>query len=266
MSAADRTSNDADLPATTSPDDETPGADRAVSVTDEGDRPASGTDTTEEVVTPGRFKRFVDTAVRVEGRRARTKVRKLRERMWRQSPSRLLKQLERDYVRSVARIGGAVGATAAFPVLGTALAVGMTSAQVAAFVDASARYVLAVAEVHGIHVDDVEKRRTLLLSALLGEEGSKLVSGQIGLSGIGWARTALGQLSSGSVRSVNRALTRQLTKAGANRGMQLALGRLAPFGIGMVLGYRGARALGRDVVKGTQAAFGPPPERFADDA
>ncbi|MGC5617481.1 hypothetical protein [Georgenia sp. Z1491] len=218
----------------------------------------------DDVVTPGRFRRMVDAAIRVEGRRARTKVRKTRERMWRPSPERLLRHLERDYVRSVSRLGGAVGATAAFPVLGTAVAVGMTSAQMAAFVDASARYVLAVAEVHGVHVDDLEKRRSLLLSALLGEEGARVVSGELGLSGLGWARTALGQLSSGSVRSLNRALTAQLARAGANRGLRLALGRLAPFGVGMVLGYRGARALGRDVVEGTRTAFGPPPELFAD--
>ncbi|MGO1739761.1 MAG: hypothetical protein ACTHYM_12270 [Actinomycetaceae bacterium] len=218
----------------------------------------------DDVVTPGQLMGMVDSAIRVEGRRSRSRVRRLRQRMWRSSPERLVARLEREYVRSAARLGGAVGATAALPVLGTAVAVGLTSAQVAAFVDASARHVLAVAEVHGIKLEDAERRRTLLLAALLGKEGARAVSGGVGVGTLAWARTTLSHLSSGSVRSINKALAKRLAGQGARRGVGAVAGRLAPFGIGMVLGYRGMRAMARDVVEGTRTAFGPPPEAFED--
>ena len=217
-----------------------------------------------EEISRSRLREIVDTAIRVEGRRARATVGKVRGRMWRPTPERVISHLEKDYVRSVSRLGGAVGATAALPVLGTAVAVGLTGAQVAAFVEASTRHVLAVAEVHGIEVEDVEKRRTLLLAALLGEEGSALISGRLGLGTLAWARTALSQMSAGSVRSINKALAKRLAREGAQRGVGAAVGRLAPFGIGMVIGYRGTRALGREVVEGARTAFGPPPAEFAD--
>jgi len=42
----------------------------------------------------------------------------------------------------------------------------------------------------------------------------------------------------------------------------LAFGRLIPFGIGLVVGVAGARALGKNVIEGARRAFGPPPLVF----
>lgn len=43
------------------------------------------------------------------------------------------------------------------------------------FLEATALFVLAVAEVHGIHVAEVERRQTLVLAVLLGDHGAMLV-------------------------------------------------------------------------------------------
>jgi hypothetical protein len=40
------------------------------------------------------------------------------------------------------------------------------------------------------------------------------------------------------------------------------LGRILPFGIGAVVGWVGARALGHTVIAQSRVAFGTPPERF----
>ena len=42
----------------------------------------------------------------------------------------------------------------------------------------------------------------------------------------------------------------------------LAIGRIIPFGIGLVIGVAGARALGKNVIEGARKAFGPPPLTF----
>ena len=52
-------------------------------------------------------------------------------------------------------------------------------------------------------------------------------------------------------------MRRQAARQGA-----LAFGRLAPFGIGMLIGVTGARALGRSVVDGARRTFGPAPADF----
>jgi hypothetical protein len=42
----------------------------------------------------------------------------------------------------------------------------------------------------------------------------------------------------------------------------VAIGRLIPYGIGVVVGITGARSLGRTVIRGARASFGPPPATF----
>src|SRR5690606_30282245 len=85
------------------------------------------------------------------------------------SPARVIRILEKQYLRAVAASGGAVGAAAALPAVGTGAAVALTSSEVATFFSASAAFTLAVAEVHGIPVEDTARRRTLLLATVLGE-------------------------------------------------------------------------------------------------
>jgi len=178
------------------------------------------------------------------------------------TPAALLQRLEKRYLRRAALLGSAVGSVATVPGIGTVSAVGLTTVQTVAFLSASARYVMAVASVHGVAVDDVERRRTLLLAALLGEEGAEAISGQLGLGTLYWAKAAITKVPIGTVKAVNKALTRRLVKYGAARGGALALGRLAPFGIGVVIGYVGTRRIAKNVVEGTMDAFGPAPATF----
>ena len=65
--------------------------------------------------------------------------------------------------------GGAVGATAAAPAVGTGVALALTASDIATFFGASAAFALAVASVHGIEVEDADRRRALLLTTILGE-------------------------------------------------------------------------------------------------
>ena len=142
--------------------------------------------------------------------------------------------------------GGAVGAAAAAPAIGTGVGIALTASEVAAFFATSAAYGLAVASVHGIEVTDVPRRRTLLLATLLGDQGRALVTQEAGLPAAtgSWARSVLTGLPTSTIKRVNRALARRWVKRYAAREGALAIGRLLPFGVGALIGVTGARAHG----------------------
>ncbi|HHW84087.1 MAG TPA: hypothetical protein GX743_09820 [Actinomycetales bacterium] len=207
--------------------------------------------------------RVIDAAVTYPSKGIHKRVDRLREANPNASPERIVELLERDYLKQVARVGGTVGATAAVPAFGTAVAVGLAGVQFAEFLTDSALHVMAVADVHGVPLDDVERRRALLLSTLLGEAGAAAVQQELGVSGLYWARALISKVPLASVRSLNARLRRMVLRQTARSGGRVALGRLLPFGVGAVIGYAGARRMGREVVAGARSAFGPAPRRFA---
>ncbi|MEE6273637.1 hypothetical protein [Georgenia wangjunii] len=210
-----------------------------------------------------RFESLLDAALALPAGRVQANVAALRRAHPDATPAEILTQLEDAYVRSVKRTSGAVGAVATVPAIGTGIAAVLTAGTVGTFLARSATFVLAVAEVHGVHIADASRRRTLVLASLLGQEGVDALEGQVGLGTLGWARTALTRLPLGTVRGVNRGLTSRLARRFATRGGLLAVGRLAPFGVGAIIGWTGGRAVARNVVESAREAFGPAPETFA---
>ena len=205
---------------------------------------------------------LLDKAVAVPSSVIHAHVDRLRQRNPSASPTQIVRMLERQYLLAVAASGGAVGAVAAAPGIGTGTGIALTSSEIATFFATSAAFSLAVAEVHGIAVEDTSRRRALLLATVLGEQGATTVGAESGLPGRAWARTLLTTMPTSTIKRVNSALARRLVRRQASRQGALALGRLAPFGIGAVIGATGARALGRTAVLGAERAFGPPPVAF----
>jgi hypothetical protein len=201
-------------------------------------------------------------AVTIPSVRIHGHVESLRRRNPAASPAQIIALLEKEYLNVVSATGGAVGATAAAPAVGTSIALTLTAADVAAFFAASAAFSLAVASVHGIEVEDAERRRALLLTTVLGEEGARDLEQAIQSGSGAAATTLLTRLPTTTISSVNSTLTRRLLRRQAARHGALAFGRLAPFGIGAWIGVKGARSLGRTVIEGAQATFGPPPATF----
>ena len=64
----------------------------------------------------------------------------------------------------------------------------------------AAYYVLTVAQLQGISVVDRERRRTLLLSALLGKEGQEIIEGQLGMQSLVWVGQLVNTLPISTVR------------------------------------------------------------------
>ncbi len=204
----------------------------------------------------------LDKAVTVPSASIHAHVTSVRRRNPGADPQHVVRLLEKEYLAVVAATGGAVGVAAAAPSVGTGVATALTVSDVATFFGASAAFALAVASVHGIEVDDAERRKALLMATLLGEPGAAVVSDAAGITTVRVARTLLTRLPLGTVRRVNAQLAKRLVKRQVVKQGGLALGRLAPFGIGLLIGVAGGRALGRTVVAGARTAFGPAPERF----
>ncbi len=201
-------------------------------------------------------------AVTVPSSAIHAHVSQVRRRHPEASPEQILKLLEKEYLLVVASAGGAVGAAAAAPAVGTGVALALTASDVATFFASSAAFVLAVASVHGIEVDDVERRRALLLTALLGESGAKAVEDLTGFGAANAARLLLTRMPMATVKKVNTTLTRRMVRAQLGKQTGLFFGRLLPYGVGVVVGAAGGRALGRQVVVGTRKAFGSAPLAF----
>lgn len=211
---------------------------------------------------PKLVEQALEKAVTVPSATIHAHVESLRRRNPHATPAQIVEMLEKEYLLVVAGAGGAVGAAAAAPVVGTGVATALTVSDIATFFAASAAFSLAVASVHGIEVDDTERRTALLLTTVLGEDGAKALGDATALSSMRAGRLVLTRLPRSSVRKVNSTLTRKLMQKQAAKLAGLALGRLAPYGIGAAIGVAGGRAVGRTVVEGARLAFGPPPERF----
>ncbi|WP_067778430.1 hypothetical protein [Actinomyces vulturis] len=186
-----------------------------------------------------------------------SRVKKLKDKNPHASIDELVEIASKTFIRDAGMSGGAVGASAAIPAVGTGTATALTIGESVAFIGLATVYVLTMAELHGITVDNKDKRRALVLSSLLGEEGAEAIQSQLGLSSLYWATQALPTMKNSTVKAVNRKLVKHARrKAGSKIGI-LAMGRLIPFGIGAAVGFTGARALARQVVEGAHAALGP---------
>ena len=206
---------------------------------------------------PTALERALDKAIAIPASRIEERVARMRRDRPGADTAELVEMAGARFRRDAGLSSGAVGASAAIPAISTGAAAALTVGQSAAFIASAVTYVLTVAEIQGVHVVDTERRRALVLSALLGKEGSEAVQGQLGLSSMFWAAQLLMQMPLPSVKSINAHLIKRVAKRSAAKGGALALGRLLPFGIGAAIGWKGGRALANQVIEGAQAALGP---------
>lgn len=177
------------------------------------------------------------------------------------TPAQLIQQLERRYLLAVVGIGGASGAAAAVPGGGTAASIASGAAEITAFVSASAMFVLALAELHGVPVSDPDVRRALVVAVLVGEGGEAVLAGTAGESAH-WAQVIGRGTSREKIAGINGRLGHLLlTRFGARQGA-LLFGRALPLGIGAGIGAAGNAALARGAIGAARTAFGPAPLKF----
>ena len=218
---------------------------------------------------PSGFVRGIDRVLAIHRPAVLAHIRSIRRRNPHASPEQIVRILELRYLAMVTTGGAAVGATAVIPGVGTGITLALSGVETAGFLEATALFTQSVSEVHGIAVEDPDRARALVMTMMLGREGSDLVrqlAGQV--TGSGTARTTYwGELVTNSLpRAVLGPLTTRLKSAFlrqfATRGSASLLGKALPFGIGAVIGGAGNRILGNKIVHTSRHAFGPAPSGF----
>ncbi|EFV91103.1 hypothetical protein ES5_12670 [Dietzia cinnamea P4] len=200
-------------------------------------------------------------AIRGQAGAARAYVRQLRRAHPDESPVRIRERLDSRFLTAVTASGAAVGATAAVPGIGTIVAFGAVGAESLVFLEAAAFYTLAVAEVHGIDVREGEHEELLVMTVMLGASGTAILANAVGSSGGsgGAASLASRSLHVPGLKEINRRMLSRFVRKFAVKRAGLAVGKLAPAGLGAAVGGWGNRRLGRTVVDTAHATFGAPP-------
>jgi hypothetical protein len=207
---------------------------------------------------------LIESGARVQAPAVKAYVERLRAGAPDATPAELVTKLEKHYLAAVMASGAAVGSAAAFPGIGTLVAMSAIAGETVVFLEATAVFVLAVAEVHGIPAEHRERRRTLVLAVLVGEDGKHAVADLIGTgrtSGA-WLSDGAASLPLPAVSQLNSRLLKFFVKKYALKRGAIAFGKMLPVGIGAVVGGVGNRMMGKKIIKNAQLAFGSPPPRW----
>ena len=207
---------------------------------------------------------IIERGARVQAPAVKAYVDRLRDQSPNATPAEIATKLEKHYLAAVMASGAAVGSAAAIPGIGTLAALSAVAGETVVFLEATAVYVLALAEVYGIPADHRERRRALVLAVLVGEEGKHAVADLIGpgrTSGA-WIADGAATLPLPAVSQLNSRLMRYFVKRYALKRGAVAFGKLLPVGIGAVVGGVGNRLMGKRIIANSRKAFGNPPPRW----
>jgi hypothetical protein len=207
---------------------------------------------------------LLERSTRLQAPAVTAYVRRLRDKKPDATPAEVIASLEKHYLAAVMASGAAVGSAAAFPGIGTLAAMSAVAGETVVFLEATAVFVLAVAEVHGIPADHRERRRALVLAVLVGDEGKHAVADLLGTgrtSGA-WLSDGAATLPLPAVSQLNSRLLRFFVKKYTLKRGAIAFGKLLPVGIGAVVGGVGNRLMGKKIVGNARKAFGTPPPRW----
>jgi hypothetical protein len=207
---------------------------------------------------------IIERGSRVQAPAVQAYVARLRHAHPDATPADIVTKLEKHYVAAVMASGAAVGSAAAFPGIGTLVALSAVAGETVVFLEATAVFVLAVAEVHGIPADHRERRRALVLTVLVGEDSKHAVADLLGpgrTSGA-WLSESAASLPLPAVSQLNSRLLKYFVKRYTLKRGAIAFGKTLPVGIGALIGGGGNRMMGKKIVGNARKAFGPAPSRW----
>lgn len=205
---------------------------------------------------------LLDKAIGAQAPLVHKNITRARQRNPEAAPAEVVRTLERMYVTALASTGAAVGATAAAPAVGTGIALALSAGEFFSSLELSTLFVLSLAEVHGVQLDEIERRRTLVMGILLGESGSTTIGKVAERTGKHWARHLVDKVPAATLRQINKVLGKNfVTKYGTKQGI-IVLGRVVPFGIGAAIGGGANATMAALSVRAARRAFGPAPEAW----
>lgn len=218
---------------------------------------------------PHGFVRGIDKVMAVQRPLVLAHIRSIRRRNPHATPQQLVRILELRYLAAVTTGGAAVGATAVIPAIGTGVTLALSGVETAGFLEATALFAQSVAEIHGIAVEDPERARALVMTLMLGREGTDLVRNLAGqFTGGSFTRSMYwGEMVTSAIPQVvmgplldrlKTAFIRQF----AVRGGASFVGKALPFGVGAAVGGIGNNMLGKRVLQNARLGFGAAPEHL----
>lgn len=210
--------------------------------------------------------KILDTVLRVQRPAVLGFVRKQRAEHPDETPEQIAERLEKIYVRSVTLSGGAVGATAVVPGIGTVASLGLSSVAVVGYLEATALYAQAIAELHGVHTEEPDRTRTMVMALMLGEDGRQVMNQILATGSRGKGMVSSWGLMMGQdddkAFDVSRVIRNMFVKRFLLKQTGAVFGRALPFGVGAIVGGGANLAMSKQVVSATQEAFGPLPDSF----
>ncbi|NVI89989.1 hypothetical protein HUX53_22560 [Actinomadura sp. BRA 177] len=202
---------------------------------------------------------LLDKAINAQSPLVLKNIARARQRNPEATPAQVIRNLERMYVSALTGTGAAVGGTAAAPGVGTGVALALSAGETFSSLELSVLFALSIAEVHGVPIDEIERRRTIVMGIMLGGSGTATISKVAERTGQHWGRQVVTKVPVETLRQINKILGKNfITKYGTKQGV-IVLGRVAPFGIGAVIGGGANAAMATLTVRAGRRAFGPPP-------
>lgn len=202
---------------------------------------------------PQDFNALLETMLKVSEKHIDKSIAKLLEKNPGISTPELMELVSRRYIRVSETTSAGVGGGAAVPGSGLVVGTALTGAELTVFATNTSLYVLTMARLSGIPTENLEVRKALVMSAVLGEEATKVVSDQIGVGLWNWARTQITENASATLGSVNKALANYAGKKISKKLSGHVVGRFIPFGIGAAIGFLSGRKLAQSTVAGVRA-------------
>jgi len=204
----------------------------------------------------------LDKALRIHGSMVEKNIARARQRHPDATPAEVIRTLERMYRSALAGTGAAVGAAAAVPAVGTGAALALSGGEVLSTLELTALFAFSLAQVHGVPLDEIERRRTLVMGILLGGSGAETIPKVAERTGQHWAKQIVAKVPVSKLAQINKVLGPNfITKYGTKQGI-IVLGRVVPFGIGAVIGGGANLVLAETAIRSSRRAFGPPPESW----
>lgn len=170
----------------------------------------------------------------------------------------LQKQLGRLYISLATASGAAVGGAAAAPGVGIPAGLAASLAETGGFFTLTATYVFGVAALNGIEVRDMDRRRALLLTALVGPSGTGVIENAIGKTARHWGDVLTQAVPLATIKRINKVLGPWFVTRYGTRMGTVVLGEVIPFGVGAVIGGGFNAVIAWGVVRTMRTAFAPP--------
>lgn len=175
------------------------------------------------------------------------------------SPEELVAFVNKTYMSVVTGSGAGAGLASVVP--NGFVQAPVAVADLLAFLEASVLYVLTAAEIYGVDVEDFERRRFLVMTALLGNSGATAVTQALGKRTVPyWGSKMVNAIPMEAIKRANKVLgPRFITRYGSRQGV-LVLGKQLPLALGAAVGAGGNAAFGYFVTRSTKRVLGTVPK------